>query len=241
MKEKAYKLLSKQENISNRAAKELIDRGLVYVGGKKITVARGEVDAKTRFKIQKIQKPKIIFEDKNIIAVDKPAFLTSEEVSKKLGYPLLNRLDKESSGVLLLVKDEEFQKKAIKEYKDKKVIKEYIAWVEGRVVEPIEINKPILTIKGKKAYSKISTDGKEAVTLVEPLIVEGKRSKIKATIKTGRTHQIRVHLKSIGSPIVGDVKYGGKPYNRIMLHSYRTKLFDYDFKAEEPKEFIKNL
>ncbi len=237
-KEKAYKLLAIQENISNKKAKDLIDRGLVYVGNKKVTIARGELDIKTKFKVQNIQKIEKIFEDDNILAVNKPAFLNSEEVSKKMGYPLLNRLDKETSGVLLLVKNEDFQKRAIKEYKNQNVLKEYIAWVDERVVEEIEINKPIMTIKKGKAYSKISKDGKEAISLVEPLIIEGKRSKVKVIIKTGRTHQVRVHLKSIAHPILGDTAYGGKPYKRMMLHSYKTELLGYSFIAKEPKEFI---
>ena len=237
-KEKAYKLLAIQENISNKKAKDLIDRGLVYVGNKKVTIARGEVDIKTKFRVQNIQKIEKIFEDDNILAVNKPAFLNSEEVSKKMGCPLLNRLDKETSGVLLLVKNEDFQKKAIKEYKNQNVLKEYIAWVEGKVVEETEINKPILTIKKTKAYSKISKDGKEAISFVEPLMVEGNKSKVKITIKTGRTHQARVHLKSIAHPILGDTSYGGRPYKRMMLHSYKTELMGYSFVAEEPKEFM---
>ena len=64
----------------------------------------------------------------------------------------------------------------------------------------MEINAPILTIKkGNTAYSKISDEGKEAISHIEPLMIEGKRSKIKECIETGRTHQIRVHLKSIVS------------------------------------------
>lgn len=236
-KEKAYKLLAQQENVSNRVAKDMIDRGIVYVGNKKVTIARGEVDVKTKFKVQNIQKIEKIFEDDNILAVNKPAFLNSEEVSKKMGYPLLNRLDKETSGVLLMVKNEDFQKRAINEYKNQNVLKEYIAWVDGKVVEEIEINKPILTIKKAKAYSKISKDGKEAISFVEPLMVEGNRSKVKVTIKTGRTHQVRVHLKSIAHPILGDTNYGGKPYKRMMLHSYKTELLGYSFVAKEPKEF----
>lgn len=237
-KEKAYKLLAIQENISNKKAKDLIDRGLVYAGNKKVAIARGELDIKTKFKVQNIQKIEKIFEDDNILAVNKPAFLNSEEVSKKMGYPLLNRLDKETSGVLLLVKNEDFQKRAIKEYKEQKVLKEYIAWVDGKIAEEIEINKPILTIKKSKAYSKISKDGREAISFVEPLIIEGNKSKVKVTIKTGRTHQVRVHLKSIGHPVLGDTAYGGKPHKRMMLHSYKTKLLDYSFIAKEPKEFI---
>lgn len=236
--QKAYKLLALQEGISNRAAKDLIDKGLVYSGGKKVKVARGEIEAGVRFRVEKIGKYKIIFEDNNIIAVDKPAYLNSEEIEKKIGSKLLHRLDRETSGILLFVKDEEFRLEAIEEFKQQRVEKEYIAWVEGKVAEEIEIDKPILTIKKGKAYSKISyEDGKDAYSFVEPMMIEGRRSKVKVTIKTGRTHQIRVHLKSIDHPIVGDTQYGGKPYKRAMLHAYRIKLFDYEFVSKEPKDF----
>ncbi len=237
--EKAYKLLSIQENISNRSAKELIDKGVVYIGNKKVAIARGEVKIDTKFKVKKIEKIKKIFEDKDIVAIDKPAFLTSEEVAKKIGFPLLNRLDKETSGVLLLYKNDDFRQKAINEFKNHRVLKEYIAWVEGKVAEEIEINSPILTIKNKKgkAYSKISPEGKEAITFIEPILIEGNKSKIKATIKTGRTHQIRVHLKSIGHPIIGDTLYGGKPSYRVMLHSSKLAIFQYKFVSNEDKNF----
>jgi len=237
--EKAYKLLSIQEGISNRSAKDLIDKGVVYVGNKKVKIARADMKIDTKFKIKKIEKIKKIFEDDNIVAIDKPAFLTSEEVAKKLKYPLLNRLDKETSGVVLLYKSEDFREKAIEEFKKHRVLKEYVAWVEGRIAEEIEINSPILTLKNKKgkAYSKISHEGKEAITFIEPILIEGNKSKIKATIKTGRTHQIRVHLKSIGHPIIGDEQYGGKPAHRIMLHSSKIKLLEYEFISNEPETF----
>ena len=79
--EKAYKLLALQEGISNRAAKDLIDRGVVYAAGKKVSVARGELSPSTKFKIEKIAPIKVLFEDEFIMAVDKPAFMTSEEVA----------------------------------------------------------------------------------------------------------------------------------------------------------------
>ncbi|DAB33408.1 MAG TPA: RNA pseudouridine synthase [Sulfurospirillum sp. UBA12182] len=243
-KEKAYKLLALQENISNRAAKDLIDRGLVYSGGRKITVARGELDAKTKFKVNEIKKAKKIFEDENIIAVDKPAFLNTEElVSSYEDATLLHRLDRETSGVLLFSKNEEFHKKAVEAFKNKEVKKEYIAIVSGVFVEPITINMPLVTIKkGNSAYAKISLlKGKEAISHVEPLMVEGKISKVKVTIETGRTHQIRAHLKSANMSIIGDTLYGGKPSARIMLHAHKISLLGYEFKSEEPKEFIKMM
>ncbi len=239
-KVKAYKLLALQESISNRAAKDLIDRGLVYCKGKKVTVARGEIDADLKLRVEKLAKIKVIFEDKFIIAVDKPAFLTSDEVEKKFDAKLLHRLDKGTSGVVLLVKDEEFHEKAIQEFKDRKVKKEYLAVVSGKVIEPITIEEPIMTIKkGNLLYSKIHKNGKDAITHIEPLMVEGKRSKIKVEIETGRTHQIRVHLKSLGFPIVGDTLYGGKEGKRLMLHAHKISLLGYDFQSKEPSEFVR--
>jgi len=238
MQEKAYKLLALQEGITNRSAKDLIDKGLVYAQGKKVVMARALMDARTRFRVEKIQKIEKIFEDDHLIAVNKPAFLTSEQISKKFKTPLLHRLDKETSGVLLLVKDEEFQKEAIEAFKNHEVLKEYEAWVSGRVAEPFEINKPILTIKrGSSLFSRISKNGKEAITYVEPLEIEGKFSKVKVTIKTGRTHQIRVHLADSGHAIVGDKSYGGKSAKRVMLHAKKIELLGYSFEAPTPKDF----
>ncbi|MCH9814358.1 MAG: RluA family pseudouridine synthase [Epsilonproteobacteria bacterium] len=238
MREKAYKLLAIQENITNRSAKDLIDRGLVYSGGKKVVMARAEMPARTRFRVEEITKMHVIFEDDKIVAIDKPAFVTSEQIAKKRGEKLLHRLDKETSGVLLLVKDEDFRKIAIEAFKKQDVLKEYIAWVSGSIVEPLKIDKPILTIrKQNQAYSKISTDGRAALSEVEPLMIEGKLSKVKVKILTGRTHQIRVHLKSEGSPIIGDQFYGGKPHKRVLLHASKIALLGYSFESKEPKDF----
>ncbi|MDD3342242.1 MAG: RluA family pseudouridine synthase [Sulfurospirillaceae bacterium] len=236
--EKAYKLLALQEGISNRAAKDLIDRGVVYSGGKKVTVARGELSNSANFKVEKIADIKTLFEDDMIVAVDKPAFVTSEEVALQMNLPLLHRLDKETSGVLLLTKDDAFRKKAVEAFKKKEVYKEYIAIVESRLAEEVTINAPILTIKkGNTAYSKISDDGKEAISIVTPLMVEGKRTKVKVVIETGRTHQIRVHLRSIGASIQGDTEYGGRPFKRLMLHASKIALLGYTFTCPEPIDF----
>ncbi len=240
--DKAYKLLALQEKISNSKAKELIDRGVVKVGDKKVLIARGEIRTDTRFTIKEINKIRVIFQDKDILVVDKPAFLTAEEVMKKYeGAILLNRLDKETSGVMMFAKNEEFQKKAIKEFQANRVYKEYVAVVEGKVIDEIEIDKPILTTKDRgTAKSKIDMKrGKPAKTTVYPLLVEGNKSKIKVVIESGRTHQIRVHLNSIGFPILGDAVYGrtASNINRVLLHSKVTKIFDYTFEAPEPKEF----
>jgi len=240
--DKAYKVLAKQEGISNSKAKELIDKGLVRAAGKKVLIARGEIDDETVFSVKEIASIKMIFQDDDILAIDKPAFLTSDEVARKFpDFLMLNRLDKETSGVMLFAKNEDFQKKAINEFKANRVYKEYVAIVDGKVIEEIEIDKPILTAKNRGvAKSKIDAKkGKPAKTTVYPMLVEGNKSKIKIVIDTGRTHQIRVHLNSVGLPIIGDAIYG-KPaanINRVLLHSKKTEIFDYKFEAKEPREF----
>ncbi len=237
--EKAYKLLAMQEGISNNAAKSMIDRGLVYVGNKKVMIARGEIDEKTNFKVHKVEKLKPIFENDDIIVVDKPAYVNSDEVERQMKPArLLHRLDRETSGVLMLVKNEEFRQKAIKEFAQDKVYKEYIAWVEGIVSEPIEVDKPILTQKkNNKAYSNVSSKGKPARSEFFPDIVSANKTKVKCIIHNGRTHQIRVHLRYIDHPIVGDEQYGGRRAKRVMLHAHKVRLLGMEFVSPEPKTF----
>ena len=83
-------------------------------------------------------------------------------------------------------------------------------------------------------------DGKSAHTHVEPLMIVGKKTKIKAVIKTGRTHQIRVHLAAIDYPIVGDTQYGHQESSkakRVLLHAKKIKLLDYEFECEDSGDF----
>ena len=240
--EKAYKLLAEQEGISNGKAKTLIDKGLVRVAGRKVTIARGEIDVRSNFAIKDVNDLRIIFQDDDIMAVDKPAFLTADEIARKFpDYLLLNRLDKETSGVMLFAKNKEFQNKAISEFKANRVYKEYVAVVEGKFIDETEIDKPILTIKHSgKARSTIDKKaGKSAKSTVYPMYVEGNKSKVKIVIDTGRTHQIRVHLNSIGFPIIGDGTYGKLSPNvqRVLLHSKVTEILGYKFEAKEPREF----
>lgn len=241
MEEKAYKLLAIQENISNSQAKALIDSGIVYVGNHKVKIARGMLSEKTKFRIERQEKADVIFEDKNVLVLNKPAFVVSEVLVKNYkGCELLHRLDKETSGVLVLVKNNAFKEKAIEEFRKRRVYKEYIAYVSGKLVEGMEINMPIRTKKGKTAKSHISyVKGQDALTKVEPLMLFSKHTKIKAIIETGRTHQIRIHMREAGHPILGDELYGGRGFKRIMLHSSKMKLFDYEFEAPEPKAFKK--
>ncbi|MBN2816966.1 MAG: RNA pseudouridine synthase [Campylobacterales bacterium] len=238
--EKAYKLVAAQEGISNGVAKSMIDRGLVYVGNKKVMIARGELDVKTIFRVTKVEKTVPIFENDDLIVVDKPAFVNSDEIERQFKPAvLLHRLDRETSGVLMLVKNEEFREKAIKEFKQDRVYKEYIAWVEGIMSEPVEVDRPIVTQrKNNKAYSNVSAKGKAAKSEFFPDIVSANKTKVKCIIHQGRTHQIRVHLRYIEHPIVGDEQYGGRRAKRVMLHAHKVNLLGMEFVAPEPKAFV---
>ena len=238
-KDKAYKVLAEQLDISNKKAKELIDRGLVFVGDRQVKIARAELDDQTKFRVEYPKDIEVLYEDDNIIAVNKPAQIDSYDIENILSEArLLHRLDRDTSGVLLFGKDEKFISKAIKAFKNREVIKEYVAWVDGVFYEEVTIDEPIHTIKKNKAYSMVDPiRGKKAITIVKPSEVQGKKSKVEVEIKTGRTHQIRVHLAHIGFPIIGDEFYGSPTKaKRMLLHAKRIKLLGYDFEAPEPKD-----
>ncbi|MBD5164332.1 RluA family pseudouridine synthase [Helicobacter sp.] len=240
--QKAYKLLSLQENLSHNEAKSLIDRGLVSINGKKLQIARALLSPQTKFHIQTPSRITEIFRDSQILALAKPAFLTSEEIAKS--YPewvLLHRLDKETSGILLLVKDQSaFHLKAKEAFRQMQVKKHYVAIVEGIIEEEQEITAPLLIKKGRFAKVTIGKngEGQTAITHLRPLEISGKKTKLEVEIKTGKTHQIRVHLAHIKHPIVGDTLYGAKPSSRILLHAQSIALLGYDLMCPPPKEFI---
>ncbi len=243
--EKAYKLLAQQEGISNKKAKELIDRGLVYHLDRKIKIARALMPEDTRFRVESIDKVQIIYQDENIVAINKPALMDSYELAKAIEEEeteLIHRLDRDTSGVLLFARNEVFLADAIAAFKQRKVKKRYVAWIEGVFCEEITIDAPIATHKqGGKAFSEVNEErGRPAVTVVRPLEIQGKKSKVEIEIMTGRTHQIRVHLSHIGHPIVGDERYGSVTRSkRILLHAKAISLLGYAFEAKEPKDIQK--
>ncbi len=240
--DKAYKILAQQQGISNKKAKELIDRGLVFVDDRKVKIARAEINTETKFRIEYPDDIEILYQDEDIIAINKPAQVDSYEIQDAIeGAELLHRLDRDTSGVLLLGRNEDFIKKAVNEFKNRRVEKHYVAWVDGVIYENIEIDEPIFTVKKGKAFSMIDpVRGKKAHTLVKPEEVQGKKSKVNIEISTGRTHQIRVHLAHVGHPVIGDEQYGSRTQSkRILLHSSRIKILDYEFNAKEPKDIAR--
>lgn len=237
--DKAYKILAKAHGISHKKAKALIDDSRVCVNGRKITLARAEIPYNATFEILDIKSPQILFRDENILAIDKPAFIESYDLLTEFQqWRLLNRLDKETSGVILLTKeDSDFTLKAKEAFKTNQVYKEYIAIAHGRVVDNVVIEKPLITIKKGFAKSYVNKNGSHAHTQLIPLGIVGKKTLLKVLISTGRTHQIRVHCQSIGHPLCGDRIYGIKDNaKRLMLHSHKISILGYEFNAPIPKE-----
>lgn len=233
--DKAYKILAKEANISNREAKQMLDLGLVQSNGKRVEASK-LVPLNTHFTILRPQKPSIIFENDEILAINKPAFVDSYALPKLFGgWSLLHRLDKHTSGVILLIKEQsEFHKKAMNEFRNERVEKDYLCLVSGIIAEEMTIDKPISSTKGHFARSKIDfKNGKRAITRIIPKQILGKKTLVEALPLTGRTHQIRLHLHSIHHAILGDSIYGKLSYKRLMLHAYRIKIFDYEFYAKE--------
>lgn len=237
--DKAASILAKQLSISVGKAKEMIDRGLVFSHGKKIMIARAMMPVTTEFKVEKLQKLRVIFENADIVVIDKPPFVTSDEVEEELKATLIHRLDKDTSGVLALAKNEEYLAEAIEAFKKREVYKEYIAVVQGVIAEGGIIDEPLLIKKGSSARAIVDRKfGKSAKTIYEPLEMMGKKTKLKVVIETGRTHQIRAHMKFLKHPILGDVTYGGAEAKRMMLHSKILKLLGREYTAAEPKDFV---
>ncbi len=237
--EKAYKLLSIKEGISHGRAKALIDQGLVSCNGKKLTLARTLLPLSATFSVQEIAPVQILYEKGDILAVNKPAFMESYALEVRFeGYELAHRLDKETSGVLLLGRrGSAFIKEAHAAFKQKKARKVYYALVSGMVADEMTIDAPLLTRKGQSAKTKVHKDGLSAITHIKPKSIVGKKTLLEVRIETGRTHQIRAHLAHIGCPILGDALYGKADARRLMLHAYSLEILGHAFSAPLPREF----
>ena len=214
-----------------------------------------------------MRKINIIYEDKDIIVVNKPYGLLSiatiknedktmyREVSAyikksnpKAKIYIVHRLDKDTSGILVFAKNIN-TKIALQNNWDNLVKKRaYIAIVEGQVEKEKDIIKSYLKEnKTLYVYSTNKKEGKLAITEYRKVISNKEYSMLDINIKTGRKNQIRVHMKDINHPIVGDKKYGSKknPIRRLCLHAYLLEVIHpktnrlMHFELDIPDSFIK--
>lgn len=176
----------------------------------------------------------IIYEDKDIIVLNKPQGVVVHPAPGNYSGTLVNgllyhcddlsgingvirpgivhRIDKDTSGILVIAKNDEAHNNLAEQFKEHSIKREYYALVEGKFKE-LEgtIDKPLGRNKKDRLKMAIVEDGKRAVTHYKVLEqYNNNTSLIKCILETGRTHQIRVHMASIGHPLVGDPLYGSK-------------------------------
>ena len=194
--------------------------------------------------MKKKEKLDIIYEDKYIIVINKPSNLLTIGTEKNRDNNLyrkvsdyvkkqhksnkifiVHRLDKDTSGIILFAKSEKI--KSILQREWDKTTRYYVALVEGKVKTSGTIKNWLRETKTLYTYSSnIKNDGKLAITKYKPIISDNQYTLLDIEILTGRKNQIRVHMKDIDHPIVGDKKYGStkNPIRRMMLHATYLKI-----------------
>lgn len=148
---------------------------------------------------------------------------------------IVHRLDKMTSGLLVVAKNDAAHKSLAAQIASKEAERRYIALVDGNVREDEgKIEASIARSRKDRKKMAVDSEGKKAVTLYRVLERLGKYTLVEFSLKTGRTHQIRVHCKHIGHPVVGDETYGGSNAFKLkgqLLHAYRLS-FDHPTTGE---------
>jgi len=215
-----------------------------------------------------ILKTNIIYNDNSILVLDKPVGLASHggsgiklglieavrQISSKFkNAQLVHRLDKDTSGCIVLALKRSMLRKLNEEMREGRVEKNYIAITNGEWPKNIKLVKTNLRknrLRSGEREVQINSVGKESKTLFKLVQKTKKISLIECKLLTGRTHQIRVQTSSLGFPIIGDKKYGDsrinaifkqKGVNRMLLHakSINFPRFNLCCTTEEPEVFIK--
>ena len=193
----------------------------------------------------------ILYEDDDILVVNKPSGLivhpapsvkeptlvdwlihkgiSLSTVSGEERHGIVHRIDKETTGALVVAKNNEAHQNLSEQLQDKSMGRYYLALIDYPLKDKVIVNKPIARSPNNRLKMDIVEGGKEAKTAFVKL-AEGKSDieLIVAKLYTGRTHQIRVHLSTLGRHILGDTTYGykSKSYkvNRVQLHAYQLYL-----------------
>ena len=229
------------DKISRSFAQKLIENQKVTINGKnekasyKVCVGdKVQVDVPeaqdTKLKAQDIPV-EVVYEDKDIIVVNKPKGMVVHPANGNPDGTLVNailamckdslsgiggeirpgivhRLDKDTSGLLIIAKNDEAHVKMSKQIQDRLVTKKYIALVKGVVKDDeATIDMPIARSKVDRKKMAVDKDGKQAVTHFKVIKRYKGYTLLEIKIDTGRTHQIRVHMAKIGYPVVGDMVY----------------------------------
>ena len=233
--------IAKSANISRVNAQRLISEGKILVTGKSVKhsyktqendeiTMEQEEPKEVELKAENIPL-EIIYEDKDIIVVNKPKGMVVHPangnpdgtlvnavmaickdslsgIGGELRPGIVHRLDKDTSGIIIVAKNDKAHINLSEQIKNHKVEKTYIALVKGNVKEnQATINMPIGRSNKDRKKMAVTKNGKTAITHFKVLKRYDKYTLLEVKIETGRTHQIRVHLSQIGYPIVGDMVY----------------------------------
>ena len=253
-------------NLSKNNVKSLLHNEKVFVNGNMTTKYNYELNVGDTVEIrEKVAKNiDIIYEDKDIIVINKPSGLltvATEKEKNKTAYHLvmeylkkknknnrifiIHRLDKDTSGIIMFAKNERAKHLYQDNWND--IVKKrcYYAVIDGKMENKEGTIKSYLKENGNMVYSVKDRSGKLAITEYKVLKERKNISLLDINLKTGRKNQIRVHMKENKTPILGDLKYGEKSklINRLALHAYKLELINpvtkklLTFEINMPNEF----
>ncbi len=227
-------LVAKYPEYNRSTLQTFIKKGFVTVNQTPAEKPNEKVSPDTDIQLhvpegQKIlPKLPIIYEDEHVLVVNKPSGLLSMAKGEYCPEPtledyglLVHRLDRDTSGVVILAKDPETQTMLRKQFQNRKTHKTYVALVDGtpKLFSAV-IDLPIARNLKHPTTFQVSQNGKPAQTTYHVIESHNGKSLIELKPTTGRTHQLRVHLHYLNTPILGDPVYGeAKSAPRLMLHA----------------------
>lgn len=270
--------LSNKLDISRSKIQKLIDEEKVTVNGKVIKSNYKtklndeiEIDDELDFDItvEPVEIPlDIVYEDEYLMIINKPSglvvhpapghyddtlvngllFYLNKDKTKNIRPGIVHRLDKDTSGLMVVAKDEKTMELLSEMISKKEVERKYLAIVDGVIKEnTATIDAPIGRDPSNRQKMAINPTGKNAITHIKVIERFKNNTFIECLLDTGRTHQIRVHLSYINHRVTNDPVYGeGNEFGQ-MLHSYSIKFIhpitkkELFFEQDPPKEFIEEL